>query len=193
MFFISSLTVSGVILAQFIHPHNDQQLNFTTVWLDYSISRLLNRRSPLIQCREISRWQELPLSPSGYFWGQTISLSNPTTCSDVYSCLWQSWKIMLCKETKPAQTMTNNLKITGLTGCPNCWQKENFHTCNEHERWKPFPGAVLPLKPLLRPVASLVDLWAENRESARKQLLLKLIFWREVCPDVSVIFLHIAC
>lgn len=148
---------------------------------------------PLIQCREISRWQKFPLCPSRYFWGQTISLSSPTTCSDVCSCLWQIWKIRLCKETKPAQTMTNNLKIAGLTGCPNCWQKGNVHVCSEHERWKPFPGAVLSLKPLLRPVASLDDLWAENRESIRKQFLLKLIFWRKIYPDVAVIFFLIVC
>lgn len=142
----------------------------------------MNRRNPLIQCREISRWQELPLCPSGYFWGQATSLSNPTTCSDVCSCSWQIWKIMLCKETKPAQTVTNNLKITGLTGCPNCWQKGNVHVCNEHERWKPFPWCCSSTE-APTPTCGLTR-WPVSREQGeyKKTVPTKAYFLKESLP-----------
>ena len=89
--------------------------------------------------------------------------------------------------------MTNNLKITGLTGCPNCWQKGNVHACNKQERWKPFPGALHPLKPLLWPMASPNELWAQNRESRRKQFLLRLLCWRKVCCRCCSCIFCISC
>lgn len=150
---------------------------FKSVLSSFNIRESLNRVSPLSWWKERSRRCKLALWPSRHFWAQICPLSNSATCSNVYSCFWQIWKITFCKETKPAQTVTNNLKITGLTGCPNCWQKGNAGVCNKHRRWKPFPGTFLALKPLLWPAASPNDLWAEKRESIRKQLLLGVFFF----------------